>query len=82
MEVKIGRHYPGSRGGHPSNVPLLSKYKREDLSEKTKLLLEGRKVTDMLQWERAKLLFPRASRKVFPRMCFLGRISIQNKHRS
>jgi hypothetical protein len=64
MEVKIGRHYPGSRGGHPCNVPLLSKCKREDLSEKTLLLLEGRKVADMLQWERAKILFPRVSRKV------------------
>jgi hypothetical protein len=66
MEVKIGRHYPCSRGGHPSNVPLLSKYKREDLSEKTQLLLEGRKVTDMLQWEHAKIIFPRVSRKVVP----------------
>jgi hypothetical protein len=66
MAVKIGRHYPGSRSGHPSNVPLLCMCKREDLSEKTLLLLEGRKVADMLQWERAKILFPRESRKVFP----------------
>jgi hypothetical protein len=66
MGVKIGRHYPFSRGGCPSNVPLLSKYEREYLSEKTQLLLEGRKVTDMLEWEHAKILFPRVSRKVVP----------------
>jgi hypothetical protein len=53
MEVKIGTHYPGSRGGNPSSVPLLSQYKRADLSEKTLLLLEGRKIADMLQWEHA-----------------------------
>jgi hypothetical protein len=49
MEVKTGRHYSGSRGGHPSNVPLLSKCKGENLSEKIQLLLEDRKVADMLQ---------------------------------
>jgi hypothetical protein len=66
MEVKIGRHYTGRRSGDPSNVPLLSKCKREDLSEKTQLLLEGRKVTYMLQWEHAKILFPSVSRNVVP----------------
>jgi hypothetical protein len=66
MEIKIGRQYPGSTGGHPNNVPLLYKCKREDLSEKTQLLLEGRKVTDMPQWDCAKIFFPRVSRKVVP----------------